>query len=335
MTLVDVIDKKIESIPSTFKQNRYIYHYLGLDVRSCNPQLLINDAVELIKQMKVDPKFVYDYLVDHKAKIVDSSKVEKLISKEKVMKVKTKTKTQLCKELYAKNKKLTTKQIASKIGCDIAVAWRAINGKTGHEGRVKSKVEGISGLELHIKKNYTDKNINFSVEDLANSYNTENETKYTINQFNKDLKILVAKNKLSKVDKSLYGNHTSKAKKIVSACADNFILKRINSGRLRFSLSDVSKTYPEVDSKKIKKAVQNWAYSGKSVHGHTIQSNGYGKYIITNKDEVVAINPVNTKEKISSDNTGKALEIAKTLYKMVGLEKAITFIKLIEDLKNG
>jgi hypothetical protein len=38
--------------------------------------------------------------------------------------------------------------------------------------------------------------------------------------------------------------------------------------------------------------------------------------------------------RVDTDNTGRALEIANSLYKMVGMQNAIKFLKLIESLKN-
>lgn len=329
----EVIEK---NEPSTFKQNRYIYYYLGLDIRECNPSLSIKDAADCISQMKSDPKFVYDYLVNHNAKIVDSTKVEKLISKEKVVKIKAKTKTQMCKDLYSKNNKLTTKQIANQVGCDHAVAWRALNGSKKAPKKVKTSAK-IIGLLEHVRSKFIDSDVDFSLETLAKSYNTEHKTKFTINQFGDGIKELVKHNLISKVGKGMYGEYTNHRSKAAPACADKFIVKRISSGRLNFRLSDATKSYPDVDSRKIKKAIQNWSYANRIVHGYKIESSGYGKYSLVKVDGSVstpASKPVKTKlDKVDIEDS--ALQIAASLYKMVGMDNAIKYIKWIENIKNG
>lgn len=321
---------------STFKQNRYIYHYLGIDIRDCDPSLSIKDAAELIKQMKTDPKFVYDYLVENKAKVVDGSKIEKLISKEKPVKVirtklktKSKTKAEMCRDVYLKNKNLTNKEIAQQVGCHNAVVSRAISDLRSSKKKKTKSLLSVAMLSDHINKNFS--NIDFNVEQLALSYNKTHNVDFTINQFNETLNKMVKSSSLSKTEK-LYSTHTNGNKKIVSACASNFISKRINSKKLKFSLNDVSKEYPDVDSRKIKKAIQNWSYSEKLVHGHLINSQGKGKYIlVSNVASKTTMHKIITTE---TDNTGKALEIANSLYKMVGIQNAIKFLKLIESLKN-
>jgi hypothetical protein len=322
---------------STFKQNRYIYHYLGVDVRDCIPILSIKDAADCIKQMKSDPKFIYDYLVSHKAKIVDSTKVEKLISKEKVVKVKAKTKTQMCIDLYSKNNKLTTKQIAAQVGCDHAVAWRALNGKKKTLKKTKSSFE-IAGLSEYVKNKFIDSDTNFNLETLAKSYNTEHKTKFTINHFGDSVKELVRHNLISKIGKGMYGKYTNHRSKAAPACADKFIVKKISSGKLSFRLSDATKSYPDVDSRKIKKAIQNWSYADRIVHGHKIESSGYGKYSLVKVDSSVSIptsRPVSNSVKTKVVVEDAALEIAASLYRMVGMDKAIKYIKWIENIKNG
>jgi hypothetical protein len=320
--------KILDVPPSTFKQNKYIFYYLGLDVRDCDPPLSIKDSIDLIKQMKSDPKFVYDYLVENKAKIVDSSKLEKLLllRKEKTMKVKNKkTKIQLCQELYLKNKDLTNKQIAQQVGCHVASAARAL--ASLRKDAFDSSVLFTESLINHIKKNFSSNN--FSVEQLALSYNTEYETSFNINQFNRELKKMVRKNDITKTEK-LYAVR-SVSKKVVSACAGNFISKRIKSNKLKFSLDDASNEYSDVDSKKLKKSIQNWSYSRKTVHGHLIKSQGKGKYFLVAAGE----GTVETKASVGSmDNTSKALEIANSLYKMVGAQNGIKLLELIESLKN-
>lgn len=322
---------------STFKQNRYIYHYLGLDIRSCNPSLSIKDAADCIGQMKSDPKFVYDYLVNHNAKIVDSTKVEKLILKEKVMKVKAKTKTQMCKDLYSKNNKLTTKQIATQVGCDHAVAWRALNVSKKASKKTNSSAK-INGLLEYVKSKFIDSDINFNLETLAKYYNTEYKTKFTINQFGDGIKQLIRKNFISKIGKGMYGKYTNHRSKAAPACADKFIVKRISSGRLSFRLTDATKSYPDIDSRKIKKAIQNWSYANRVVHGHKIESSGYGKYSLVKVGESVSIpasKPVSKSVKTKVNVEDSALQIAASLYKMVGMDKAIKYIKWIENIKNG
>jgi hypothetical protein len=322
---------------STFKQNRYIYHYLGLDIRDCNPSLSIKDAADCIGQMKSDPKFVYDYLVNHNAKIVDSTKVEKLILKEKVVKVKAKTKTQMCKDLYSKNNKLTTKQIANQVGCDHAVAWRALNGSKKNLKKTKSSFE-ITGLSEYVKSKFIDSDDDFNLETLAKSYNTEHKTKFTINQFGDGVKELVKHNFISKIGKGMYSKYTNHRSKAAPACADKFIVKRISSGRLSFRLNDATKSYPDIDSRKIKKAIQNWSYSNRVVHGHKIESSGYGKYSLVKVDGSVSIpasKPASKHVKTKVDVEDSALQIAASLYKMVGMDNAIKYIKWIENIKNG
>lgn len=318
--------------PSTYKQNRYLYHYLGLDVRGCN-SFSIKDADDCIKQMKSDPKFTYDYLISHNAKIVDSTKVEKLILKEKVVKVKTKTKTQMCKDLYSKNNKLTTKQIANQVGCDHAVAWRALNGLKKAPKKTKTSAK-ISGLLEYIKGKFIDSDIDFNLETLTKSYNTEYKTKFTINQFGDGVKELVKHNLISKIGKGMYGKYTNHRSKAAPACADKFIVKRISSGRFSFRLSDATKSYPDVDSRKIKKAIQNWSYANRVVHGHKIESSGYGKYSLIKVDGSVSI-PASKPVKTKVDMEDSALQIAASLYKMVGMDNAIKYIKWIENIKNG
>jgi len=325
----------------TFKQSRYIFHYLGLDLRTCSSSLNKKDASDLIAQMKSDPKFVYDYLVGMKATIVDSSKIEKLISKEKVVKTKTKiTKTQMCKDLYSKNNKLTTKQIANKVGCDVAVAHRALAGikkaVTVTKTRAKAKTAHgvIQGLHDHIRQNFIEHNLNFTTEDLAKSYNSEYETKFTINQFNCALKDLVKDKSISKIDKGVYSKYVNHKSKVASACADKFIVSRINSGKLKFSLNDPVKSFPDMEARKIKKAIQNWAYSNRVVHGHKIESSSYGKYILVKVDDSHTPS-VNHNSSVKSDSSIKAMQVASSLYKMVGGEAAIKLIEIIADLKNG
>jgi hypothetical protein len=324
-----------EERPSTFKQNRYIYHYLGLDIRDCDPSLSVKDAGDLIKQMKSDPKFVYDYLVENKAKIVDSSKLVKLTSKKEISmksiktKAKIKTKTEMCRDLYLKNKNITNKEIAEQVGCHNAVVSRAISSLKLTKKKRESRLS-LKNLGGYINKNFSNKD--FSVEQLALSYNTTHNTEFTINQFNDSLKKMMKNNSVSKTEK-LYSTHTNGNKKVVSACASNFILKRINSKKLKFYLDDVSKEYPDVDSKKIKKAIQNWSYSEKLIHDHLIQSHGNGKYVLVNSEHS-PIPAIVSSPRINTDNTGKALEIANSLYKMVGMQNAIKFLKLIESLKN-
>lgn len=326
----EVIEKN-ES--STFKQNRYIYHYLGLDIRSCNPSLSIKDAADCISQMKSDPKFVYDYLVNHNAKIVDSTKVEKLILKEKTVKVEAKTKTQMCKDLYSKNSKLTTKQIATQVGCDHAVAWRALNGlKKKSPKKTKVSVK-VAGLFEYVKNKFIDSDVDFNLETLAKSYNTEHKTKFTINQFGDSIKDLVKHNLISKIGKGMYGKYANHRSKAAPACADKFIVKKISSGRLSFRLSDATKSYPDVDSRKIKKAIQNWSYANKIVHGHKIESSGYGKYTLVKVNGSVSTTTSKPETKVDVEDS--ALQIAASLYKMVGMDNAIKYIKWIENIKNG
>jgi hypothetical protein len=341
--LEDVVPTTSTFRASSFRQNRYIFYYLGLDVRSCCPSLSSKDAFFLIKQMKNDPKFAYDYLIENNATIVDPERFKNVLSRassksdSKIGLKKTFSKeapviiskTKMCKDLFTKDNKLTNKEIANHVGCDISLACRATRCV-----RLKLNDKIIHDLLNYIKSNF---NGSFSVDDLALSYNNDHETNFKINDFNKELKKL---SKFIHKKGNAYSIFSVGQKEVVSVCVNNFISKRIKSNKLKFSLDDLASEYSDVDSRKLKKAIQNWSYFKKIINGFLIKSNGKpGNYILFKADQPkleskLVLSTKNIKSKIHSSVSYDAIKMASSLHKLLGKQNAIELISLIESLKN-
>ena len=279
--------------------------------------------------MKKDPKFVYEYLVtNHNAQVIDAERIVNLATKEKS--VKTKTKTQLCQELYLKNKKLTTKQIAEKVGCNLSIAHRAI--KSLPDSSIHKEESEVSSKNLidFINENYKSKK-QFKLEELVASYNLINKTDYTINQFNSCLKILVNKSYLSKMEKGIYAfsTNTGVVKRkfnIISSCAAKFLLEKIKSESFDFNLNDLAEKYPDLDSGKLKKVIQNWSYSKKIIDGYRLNSVTPGVYTLSKGRKRIKTS------KETDQPSVKAVEVAASLYKMVGLQDSIKLLELVHSI---
>lgn len=205
-------------VPSTPKQKKYIFWHLGLDVKDCS--LSLGDAADLIGQMKKDPKFVYDYLIEnYGAKLVDPSKIKKAINKkEKSMNsLKEKTKADLCRELYESDNTLTAKQISQKVKCDLSVVYRSLASKP--KNRTKVNVVSLKYRQVlnHIKKTpYLQSDNALTLENLAESYNESNKSSYSINDFSRCMAMIVKKGYGEKIGRGVYcirGNSEVEIKK--------------------------------------------------------------------------------------------------------------------------
>lgn len=193
---------------ATPKQKRFIFWHLGLDLKKSS-NLSIDDAADLIGQMKKDPKFVYDYLVqNYGAKVLDPQKLQKAINKKEKSMTQQKTKAELCQDLYRSNSNLTAKQIAQKVDCDLSVVYRSlskINNKSIEKTASKNSPLKYRQVLNHIKKTPNLQGDSaLTLENLAESYNLTNGTSYSTNEFSRCMSMIVGKNYASKVGKGVY-----------------------------------------------------------------------------------------------------------------------------------
>lgn len=136
--------------PSTFRQNIYIKSVLGLDVFDLNIDR--KETTYLISEMKKDPKFVCDYLVQKGAKIVNQTKFNKAIQGEIVV-------TNSTTDFY------TIKEISEKLSVAGSTVLRWIQ-----EGHLKAKKKDSRWI---VEKEIFDK---FREERFGENKETQKET---------------------------------------------------------------------------------------------------------------------------------------------------------------